>query len=90
MNEKLANISSKLFYNGKLKTYSAVAKQTLDCTLNGDNINILNPEAPFTYLDTCNLEYYEDAVGSGCENSKEADLVVKLVIALQEEGIFFQ
>jgi superfamily I DNA and/or RNA helicase len=87
MNEKLANIPSKLFYNGKLKTYPAVSKQTLDCTLNGDNINILNPEAPFTYLDTYNLEYYEDAVGSGCENSKEAGLVVKLVNALQQEGI---
>ena len=87
MNEKLANISSKLFYNGKLKTFPAVSQQTLDCTLNGNNIDILNPEAPFTYLDTCNLEYYEDAISNSCENSKEAELVVKLVIALQEEGI---
>jgi superfamily I DNA and/or RNA helicase len=87
MNEKLANIPSQLFYDGKLKTYPAVSKQTLDCTLNGDNIDIINPEAPLTYLDTYNLEYYEDAISNSCENSKEAELVVKLVNALHEEGI---
>ena len=32
-----------------------------------------------TYLDTCDLEYYEDGVGSGCENRNEAKLVVKIV-----------
>ena len=87
MNEGLAKVASELFYNGNLKTFHGISNQTLDCSPNGYVHQIISPEVPFTYIDTHNLEYHEDEVGSGCENSKEAELVVKLVSMLQEEGI---
>ena len=85
MNEKLSNIASELFYDGTLKTFPSVSKQTLNSNFNNDTIELLNPDVPITYLDTCDLGYYEEGVGSGCQNRNEAKLVVKIVKMLQEQ-----
>lgn len=87
MNETISNIASELFYDGQLKTFPEISQQTLDCSFTADAHELLNPETPVTFLDTCNIEYLEDGLGSGCENSKEAELVVKLVNMLQDQGI---
>jgi superfamily I DNA and/or RNA helicase len=89
MHEDIANVASKLFYEGNLKTFPNISQQTLDCNSNGDDHELLNPKVPITYIDTSNLEYFEDGVGSSCENSKEADLVVMLVNMLHMEGISY-
>ena len=78
MNQGLAKVASELFYNGKLKTFPEISNQTLDCNPVGDINQILNPQIPITFMDTCNLEYHEDGVSNGCENSKEAELVSKI------------
>jgi superfamily I DNA and/or RNA helicase len=87
MNQEIADMASQLFYQGQLKTHPGVSGQTLGCVFGADAHELLNLEVPITYLDTCNLEYFEDEVGSSCENSKEAELVVQLVEMLQDEGI---
>jgi|GEM_PF-1205663 len=87
MNEEISNIASELFYEGELKTFPDISQQTLDCSFTADAHELLSPENPITFLDTCNIEYLEDGVGSGCKNSKEAELVVKLVKTLQAQGI---
>ena len=87
MNKEICDIASELFYDGKLKTFPEISHQTLQGTFRADGHGLLNPETPITYLDTCNIEYLEDEVGSGCENSKEAEFVVQLVGMLQDEGI---
>lgn len=87
MNETISNIASELFYEGQLKTFPEISQQTLECSFTADTHELLNPLTPVTFLDTCNMEYLEDGLGSGCENSKEAELVVQLVNMLQDEGI---
>ena len=89
MHEDIANVASELFYEGNLKTFPNISQQTLDCISNGDTHELLNPKVPITYIDTFNLEYFEDGVGSSCENSKEADLVAMLVNMLHMEGISY-
>ena len=84
MNERISNIASELFYDNNLKTFPTIKKQTLNSNFNKDTIELLNPNVPVTYLDTCDLKYYEDGVGSGCENRYEAKLVVKIVNMLLE------
>ncbi|MFA0832641.1 MAG: AAA domain-containing protein [Methanobacterium formicicum] len=84
MNQEIADVASQLFYQGNLKTYSGVRKQKLDCQMNDP---LINPHLPLTFLDTCQLHYHEDGVASGCENSEEAELVVRLVDLLEENGI---
>ena len=84
MNERLSNIASELFYDNSLKTFPTIRKQTLNSSFNEDTIELLNPDVPVTYLDTCDLKYYEDGVGSGCENRNEAKLVVNIVNMLLE------
>ncbi len=86
MNEGIANVASELFYNGNLKTFHNVSEQRIECN-NGDIHEILNPQAPITYLDTLNMEYFEDGIGGSCENSKESLLVFQLVNMLLNEGI---
>ena len=87
MNEKLANIACELFYEGKLKTFPKISRQKLDCKAEGDVRELLNPDEPITFLDTVDGEYFEDGLGSGCENSKESKIVVRLVDMLLCEGI---
>lgn len=84
MNQEIADVASQLFYEGNLKTYAGVRKQKLDCQMNDP---LINPGVPLTFLDTCQLHYHEDGVARGCENSKEAELVVRLVDLLEENGI---
>ena len=52
MNERLSNISSELFYEIALKL-SQMSKQTLNSNFNEDAIELLNPDVPVTFLDTC-------------------------------------
>lgn len=81
MNKKIADISSEMFYDGRLKTHPTVADQDIEC-----EEEILNFNSPVTFLDTGSLAY-EDGVGAGCQNGKEAHLVYDLTSLLLENGI---
>ncbi|MEN4096896.1 MAG: AAA domain-containing protein [Methanobacteriaceae archaeon] len=84
MNQKISDIASKLFYDGKLKTYDAISDQCLECELEMD---ILNSNAPLIFIDTANLNYYEEGIGNGCENVKEAQLVAEITENFLRGGI---
>lgn len=84
MNKKIADIASSLFYSGKLRTFEGIADQCLDCKIDSD---LVDPNVPLTFLDTSDLDYYEDEFGEGCENTKEAQLVAKIVSEFLESGI---
>ncbi len=82
MNKKIADISSNLFYDGKLKTYEEIADQTLECQLDEETAIIINPGTALTFIDTKDVDYYEVGVGDGCENVDEAKIVLQLVNGL--------
>jgi len=84
MNRKIAYIASKLFYEGKLKTYEAIADKCLECELNSD---LMDSKTPLTYIDTADLDYHEGGIGSGCENIKEAQLVAQITDDFLKNGI---
>ncbi len=81
MNKKIADISSEMFYDGRLKTHPTVADQDIEC-----EEKILNFNSPVTFLDTGTLAY-EDGVGSGCQNGKEAHLINDLTSLLLKNEI---
>ena len=84
MNQEISDAASSLFYDGKIKTYPPIAKQTLESLK--DNFSI-NSDNPLTFVDTADVEYYEDGLGGGCENCEEARLVVKVVNQLIENDV---
>ena len=87
MNSYISNLASELFYDNKLKTHPPISDEVIDCTLK-ENINhILNPKSPITFLDTSKINFYEDGVGHGCKNTKEAIIVNNIVSFLVESGI---
>lgn len=47
----------------------------------------MNPKVPVTFVDTSKVSYYEDEVGSGCSNIKEAEYVAYIVSLFVKEGI---
>ncbi len=79
MNKMIAEISSKLFYEGKLKTYEGIADQTLDYQLDHETSLLVNPNTPITFVDTKDVKYLEIGIGDGCENSGEAQIVTQIV-----------
>jgi len=87
MNQEIADISSQMFYENKLKTFKHVADQTLDCEFKDDKSDLINSDAPITYIDTKNLDFHEDGTGKGCTNTREAEFVAYLVSVLLENGI---
>ncbi len=87
MNKEIADIASDTFYEGKLKTFEAIADQTIGCDFDGDINSILRPENPLTFLDTSDLSCHEDITEGGCENTKEAKIVAFVVSMLLKNGI---
>ena len=79
MNEKIAEISSKLFYEGKLKTYEGIAGRLLECRLDYETSVLVDPQTPITFIDTKDVKYHEEGIGDGCENSGEAQIVTQIV-----------
>lgn len=77
MHEAIARISNEIFYEGKLKTSKKVAKEILNLRIS--NPQFLNPKIPVTFIDTSKVEYYEEEVGTGCSNIKEAEYVAYIV-----------
>lgn len=87
MNGYISNLASELFYDKKLKTHPPISNQLIDCNLR-ENINpILNPLSPITFLDTSEINFYEDGVGQGCKNTKEALIVKNMISFLIKSGI---
>ncbi len=84
MNKQIADIASELFYGGKLKTFDAIADQCIECELDSD---IFNSKTPLTYIDTAHFDYYEEGIGSGCENKKEAQFVAQITDKFLKGGI---
>lgn len=78
MNQKIADISSELFYEGKLKTYPPIGGQTLEYEFESPLIN----SNPITFIDTNGTESYEEGIGSSCENLKEAKITTTIVSTL--------
>lgn len=76
MNQQISDISSELFYEGKLKTYPPISKQTLKIDTHSP---LINPNSPLTFIDTNGMEYFEEGIGSGCENIKEAQITTNIV-----------
>ncbi len=86
MNKEISDLSSNLFYEGKIKTYPKIADQTIESLKTSKNIDI-NFNNPLTFIDTANMRYHEEGLGDGCENCKEAEIVVEVVKKLLDNGI---
>ncbi|MCK9151855.1 DEAD/DEAH box helicase [Methanobacterium alcaliphilum] len=87
MNKEIASIASNLFYNNQLKTHHSVENQLIDCAIDENISEIISPGKAITLIDTSKIEYYEDGVGKGCVNTKEALIISKLVSYLFSKGI---
>ncbi|MCH7568766.1 MAG: AAA family ATPase [Nanoarchaeota archaeon] len=85
MNKTIAQIPSEIFYEGKLKTSETVAKRMLN--IKDSKHQFLNPKMPSVFIDTSKAEYYEDEVGSGCSNTKEAKYVAYIISLFIKKGI---
>lgn len=85
MHKSIAQIANELFYEGKLRTSEKVAERILN--LKADKPPFLNPKIPVVFIDTSKVEYYEDEVGSGCSNTKEAKYVAYVVSLFIKKGI---
>ena len=85
MHKSIAQIASELFYEGKLRTSEKVAERML--SLNVGKHQFLNPEVPAVFIDTSKAGYYEDEVGSGCSNTREAKYVANVVSLFIKKGI---
>lgn len=73
MHEKIADISSEIFYDGKLETSDEAAGRTLPVSL--ERNRFLGPKNPVMFVDTAKVKYYEDGAGAGCSNYREAEYV---------------
>lgn len=78
MNKQISDISSKLYYNNQLKTYSKIKNQQIKL----EHTNILLNNSPVTYIDTANMNYNEANISGGCCNKYESELVLSLVVSL--------
>ncbi len=77
MHKSIAQIANEIFYEGKLRTSEKVAERIL--SLKASKHQFLNPKMPVIFIDTSKVAYYEDEVGSGCSNTKEAKYVAYIV-----------
>ncbi|MDO8741139.1 MAG: AAA domain-containing protein [Candidatus Woesearchaeota archaeon] len=85
MHKSIAQIANEIFYEGKLKTSEKIAERILNLKIGGHQF--LNPKIPVMFIDTSKAEYYEDEVGSGCSNTKEAKYVAYIVSLFIKKGI---
>lgn len=85
MHKSIAQIASEIFYEGKLKTSKKIAERILNLKISKNQF--LNPKKPVMFIDTSKAEYYEDEVGSGCSNTKEAEYVVSIIKLFIKEKV---
>lgn len=85
MHNAIAQIASEIFYEGKLITSETVAEKMLD--LKAGRHQFLNPKLPVVFIDTSKVGYYEDEVGAGCSNTKEAKYIAYVVSLFIKNGI---
>jgi len=85
MHKSIAQIANEIFYEGKLRTSEKVAERIL--SLKASKHPFLNPKMPVIFIDTSKVAYYEDEVGSGCSNTKEAKYVAYVVSLFIKKGI---
>lgn len=85
MHKTIAKIANEIFYEGKLKTSERVAEKILN--LKKGKHQFLNPKIPVVFIDTSKSEYYEEEVGSGCSNIKEAEYIAYIVSLFIENKI---
>lgn len=85
MHKKISKIASEIFYEGKLITSEKVAEKILE--IKESTNRYLDPKIPVLFVDTSKTEYYEDEIGSGCSNTKEAEYVAYIVELFIKNGI---
>ncbi len=85
MHTAIAQIASEIFYEGKLITAESVAEGILDLKVSRNQF--LNPKLPVVFADTSEVEYYEDEVGSGCSNTKEAKYIAYIASLFIKNGV---
>ncbi len=85
MHKSIAQIANEIFYEGKLRTSEKAAERIL--SLKADKPQFLNPKIPVVFIDTSKVAYYEDEVGSGCSNTKEAEYIADIVSLFIKKGI---
>ncbi len=85
MHKSIAQIANEIFYEGKLRTSEKVAERIL--SLKAGKNKFLNPKIPAVFIDTSKVAYYEDEVGSGCLNTKEAKYIAYIVSLFIKNGI---
>jgi superfamily I DNA and/or RNA helicase len=73
MNKSIAEIANEIFYQGKLKTSEKIAKKILN--FKSGKHKFLSPKMPAVFIDTSKRGYYEEEIGAGCSNLKEAEYV---------------
>lgn len=83
MNQQISNISSKLYYQNKVKTH----KKNQDIQITLDNNHILIQQNPVTFIDTNNCQYFEDNTNGGCINKNEAQLISSIIKYLIKQKI---
>ena len=79
MNPEISEISSRLYYGGKLKSYEQNIYKVLKLSYYN---HFLLDDFPITLIDTSNVEYYQVNTDGGCINEHEANLILSLVGAL--------
>lgn len=95
MNERIMNFSSREFYGGILRAHESVENHTLwdlvdgSLDLEGVEREIIDPDTPVIYLDTCDMDAPERsrADSPSKENPKEAEIVELVISALLDLGI---
>jgi len=85
MHKSIAQIANEIFYEGKLRTSEKAAERIL--SLKVGKHQFLNPKIPVVFIDTSKVAYYEDEVGSGCSNTKEAKYMAYIVSLFVKKGI---
>ena len=84
MNPQISDISSKLYYDNRLKSHENNIHKKLK--LKSDN-HLLLDDSPVTLIDTSNVEYYQLNTDGGCINEHEAELVMSIIDALLSNDI---
>lgn len=84
MNHEISDISSKLYYDGRLLTGENNKNQKIE--LKNSKSFLLDEEA-ITVIDTSNVNFNEISVSGGCCNKYESDLVLTLVSNLRQNDI---
>ena len=85
MNSEISQIASEIFYDGELLTSEESANRIL--SLEGCDNHFLNPKIPVMFIDTSNVDYYDDEIGYGCSNLGEARYVAHIVSLFTNAGI---